>query len=244
MGRFQIFRRNKDKQPQDVVEQPQALTFSQLVEQYGVASYEKQLRAIGLIGGKNWHLDLEKGIITFGNSQQEDELKFPVQLLGTYSHLSGTWIWSWERPEAGIADRALEKVFQILDFGKTYHVNEFITPAFAVDKHFPHLLGLVAVGIYDSSFYYCGDFGDGLVLVTVRDRLIDSASTFEGPTPESVFSQFIASFEVNHRRALQEYLSSKGYEVSMDGNILLAADGEDRIEAEFDTLDRVVKLNR
>ena len=39
-----------------------------------------------------WEIDMETGIVSFGDSL---DLTFEIQLLGTHSRISNTWLWGW-----------------------------------------------------------------------------------------------------------------------------------------------------
>ncbi|WP_376768412.1 DUF6882 domain-containing protein [Paenibacillus planticolens] len=51
---------------------------------------EKQLAINDSIGNLDWNVDMSAGTATFGN-----ELTFPIQMLGSVSHQSNTWLWAY-----------------------------------------------------------------------------------------------------------------------------------------------------
>ncbi|MCL1992792.1 MAG: hypothetical protein FWG66_07580 [Spirochaetes bacterium] len=71
----------------------------ELVENFGAFAVEKQLFFAGMIGKKDYDVDIGKGEISFGG-----DLVFPMQILGTFSHESETWLWSWANTKSGLPE--------------------------------------------------------------------------------------------------------------------------------------------
>jgi len=63
---------------------------SDLFDRHAAASWDKQQALAALVGKHSWQLDSENGVITFN-----ERLKFPVQILGTESDVSNSWLWAW-----------------------------------------------------------------------------------------------------------------------------------------------------
>ena len=75
-----------------------------------------------------WDLDLDNGVITFGNEQRTG-IAARFQILGTYSADDATWLWSWSHPE-------LSKKSEVVARVRDEHpdVPEFSTPTFACSE--------------------------------------------------------------------------------------------------------------
>ena len=74
-------------------------TQQELIERYGGIALDKQLAFGEAIGNNNWNVDMTQGTISFG-----EDLTFPVQVLGTISHSSQTWLWAWANPKSGVSE--------------------------------------------------------------------------------------------------------------------------------------------
>jgi hypothetical protein len=55
---------------------------------------------------------LAAGIATFG-----DDLRFPLQLLGSESHLGGTWLWAWADAQSNLPPALLHLAGWPRDYG-------------------------------------------------------------------------------------------------------------------------------
>ena len=71
---------------------------SHLFSLYAASTLDKQRTLMDLIGEKHrWDFDMKSGEIAFNGKH-----KFPVQIIGTESHQSNTWLWAWANAESGI----------------------------------------------------------------------------------------------------------------------------------------------
>ncbi|MEE3919567.1 hypothetical protein V2I01_18075 [Micromonospora sp. BRA006-A] len=65
-----------------------------------------------LLGERDWQLDVPDGIATFGT-----DLRYRVQLLGTESHLDGTWLWAWANEASNIPPSVLHLAGWLREYG-------------------------------------------------------------------------------------------------------------------------------
>jgi hypothetical protein len=79
--------------------EPVELVTPEFIQLIGLATVEtaaKQERAIadwGLGSGERWSADLAAGTISFDFADRT--LTGPVQVVGSYAHAAGTWLWGW-----------------------------------------------------------------------------------------------------------------------------------------------------
>src|SRR4051812_15603287 len=76
----------------------------QLVERYGGIAIDKQFDFADLIGDNNWNVDMKQGSISFG-----ENLTFPMQVLGTISHASQSWLWAWANTQSGLSESVMQQ---------------------------------------------------------------------------------------------------------------------------------------
>jgi len=232
----------------DAAEQPEATkaqqnlapckTEEELIERFGGLSFEKQLDFADVIGTSNWNVDIQKGEISFG-----PDLVFPIQVLGTFSHSSETWLWAWANTQSGLPDSISQQALTLKKYGEENGLDILKNREFDATTDDLHLLGITASGMLDANAYYIADYGQGAMLVTIKADGLDKLRKDDHYRIATVFPQLISQFEMNHKSALQNYLVSKGYEVAEDGMTLRGTKNGDTIIAEFDELDRLIKLN-
>ena len=69
---------------------------------------ENQFRLYQFLGTHEWSFDMEAGRFTFVNSETKEVLaRCPVQILGTESKESNTWLWAWANEASQIPDPLL-----------------------------------------------------------------------------------------------------------------------------------------
>ncbi len=199
---------------------------------------EKQKNVIELIGDKMWNVDLEEGTLTF-----EGDLTFPVQILRSVSHIDNTWLWIWANKDAQYNEKTLEQANDLKDYGDLHSVYELSAPSFDVHENDWHKIGVTAIGLYDYSFYYRGDYGNGSAIFTIDSVEINKNMKNNPENVLKIFLGLISTFEMNHKNAFRHYLLAKGFSAFKNDSNINGKHGEFSLKAEFDELNRLTKLS-
>jgi len=213
-------------------------TEQELLERYGGIGFERQLDFADLIGSNSWNVDMQKGEMDFGPG-----LVFPIQVLGSFSHSSETWLWAWANTQSGIPQKLLQQALQLQKYGADNEIDLLNISQFDATKDDMHMIGMVASGMFGASAYYIADYGQGALVVTIKSDLIDKVQKNDHYRIPTVFPQLISQFEMNHKAALSNYLMAKGYKVTENDRKLTGSKNGNTITAEFDELDRLTKLS-
>lgn len=206
-------------------------TERELLEQFGAISLDRQHDLLAVIGENDWQVSLPQGEISFGEG-----LTFAMQVLGTFSRESGTWLWAWANPHANFAEASLQQARQLLQYGEANNLPRLQEPDFEATTTDLHLLGFIATGLFEASAYYLADYGHGVLLATLTDPRLEAARQHSHLRTFEVFSQIISQFELRHQPALAAYLAAKGYEVSTSAHGLTAHRNGSTVTAAFDEL--------
>ncbi|RTQ48528.1 hypothetical protein EJV47_16280 [Hymenobacter gummosus] len=210
----------------------------ELLERYSAIAYDKQNDLAEVIGENNWNFDMDAGTISFGPG-----LVFPMQIMGTFSYSSRTWLWAWANTRSGIPAALLQQGRQLKTYGEQQEIDLLKHDAVDAEESDLHLIGTIASGMFDASGYYLADYGQGVMVLTVKSPLIDAQRKRDFPRLLHAFPQAISLFEMRHRPAFISYARLKGYELSEGGATVTARSGSTRITATFDDLDRLTNLN-
>lgn len=213
------------------------VNYDTLFEQYAGIGFEKQYSLAEVIGDNDWNLDMDEGMISFGN------IKMSVQVLGTYSNHSATWLWAWANEASNIPAKLLGQAKELKKMGEEYNIEFLTKEEYKIEPTDVHALGIIASGKFGSSAYYAGDFGDGIALVTLDSPLIDEVEYNEQARILDVFPQVISIFGINHKRALKNYLVAKEYATEETEDLIKATKNNNTIIATFDDNNRLIKLN-
>jgi hypothetical protein len=118
-------------------------------------------KALGkYLNGRNWNLDLTVGIVKFG-----DDLAFPIQLLGSFSELEGTWLWCWDNP--GVDNwppKMLEGAQKLRDLGGIFNI-----PCFPLENISGHEIAMVCSELLGRVPYYRGPYTNGALFFLVQE---------------------------------------------------------------------------
>src|SRR5690349_20348992 len=79
------------------------LNENDFLEKFGALALEKQRNLFSVTEGLTWNVDMDKEELTFG-----DNLTFPMQVLGSFSDSSETWLWIRENKAGGYAESVMK----------------------------------------------------------------------------------------------------------------------------------------
>jgi len=212
---------------------------NELIERYGALAMEKQLFFAGIVGKMNWNVDVKAGEISFDN-----ELTFPMQILGTFSHSSESWLWAWANTKSGLSEKVINLASELKNYGEKNKIDFLTESSFEIERDDLHYIGLIGVGISDSNGYYLGNYGAGTMCLTIESKEIEKKFPNDHISIFSTFPQLISQFEINHKKAFMHYLNQKKYKVEeREDNIIgISASGNEKVQAKFDKLERLTNL--
>jgi hypothetical protein len=209
----------------------------ELLERYCAIAYDKQNDLFDVIGENDWGFDMDAGTISFG-----PELVFPVQILGTFSHSSQSWLWAWANTQSGIPPRLLEQARQLKTYGEEQEIDLLKHDAVDAEEDDLHIIGAIASGMFDASGYYLADYGPGMMVLTVKSEQIDRLRKNAPARVIHAFTQAISFFEMRHKPAFINYATLKGYTVAEATNTVTISAGAASITATFDELGRLTDV--
>lgn len=215
-----------------------ATTEQDLLEQFGGIGLDKQRNLYAVIGDNAWNADMNAGTISFGA-----DLVFPIQVLGTFSHSSETWLWGWANEKSGIAPALLQQALQLKKHGEQHEINLLKNSNFDAAINDLHIIGMIASGMFGASAYYLADYGQGILLATVKSDKIEKENRNDHVRISTVFPELISLFEMNHKAAFTHYVTQKGYTLHESSDQLTATRDNNSITAAFDEQSRLIKLS-
>jgi hypothetical protein len=223
----------------------EALTLDAIVDDAAILSYEHQIHLADLadqLGEHSWQVDLDAGTLTLAGQRN---LQTTVQLLGSASADSGTWLWGWANP-SGFSPRVTEASARIAAFGRHRGVRELADQEIPLGPDTAARLTDAAKVITGSWTSYSGEAGPGTrvyFLVASAELTLPPPSTPRclRAVAESLGSGLIR----DHRRALGSYARFRGLTVSggLDGRSgrMILPDGE--VSVAFDRRGRISDLS-
>jgi len=199
-------------------------SFKTVLSKYGALALDKQENLSELIGDVEGDLDLDEGIVTFG------DVKLPIQVLGFYNDDLKQWSWAWDSENifgAKLIDAACEMKQAGIDAG----IPEFSSPIIQADFNACHTLAMATVGILDLGAYYAVN-EDGLdIFVAIdSDEIPENNSVVK---LKDTYYTFQKNFNVYPKIAFDAYTKLKGYKIKHHDDFDVAYLGESRLIAGY-----------
>ncbi|MDO6516589.1 DUF6882 domain-containing protein [Zobellia uliginosa] len=219
-----------------VLEKTDYKNFEEAVGQNAGLSFEKQMIFGDVIGSKAWELDMGKGKIMF------DSLEFPIQIIGSLSFNDNSWMWAWANTQSGMPENLLIQSNQLKAIGEEKHIEELTDPHFNVEEGFEHKIGMMVCGLFGSKSYYCANYGQGSLVVTIDDDKIPGIDKNNFEKIMSCFPQLISGMELNHKTAFMNYLIDREFQLAISEDKVEGLRNGKVVVAEFDELNRLKSL--
>ncbi|CAM2011416.1 DUF6882 domain-containing protein [Acanthopleuribacter pedis] len=211
--------------------------FDQLFEKQLMISLSRQMALNDTFGDGSWQVDIPSGTLDI-----EGHGQFPMQVLGTESHQSNTWLWAWANEQSDLPAAILRDVEAILDFGREKGIGELTTPTFALDTIDAHQLAIVCTSLAPQNCYYVCSY-DGGALFTLIDHAPDSVNHAPLERINTVIMHAIRNYPIHHRNACTAYLTQQGMFLEEAGDLLAAErPGEGRLELTFSSDGRLENI--
>jgi hypothetical protein len=217
-------------------------TFTDLLEQHAGLTVEKQRALSTLLGSHRWDANIPDGKLSF-TLESGDIITCDIQLIGTESYESQTWLWAWANKQSHLPLKLLRTVMELQEFGVVSNIEALIRDSTPLNEIPAQAFAIVATGFTDADAYYRGDYGSGalycaLKLPDLRERPPTTTLEITG-----VMTELISAVELNHRRAMLNYVKAKSWRVFNEERTITAqaSDGS-RVVAHFDELDRITSL--
>ncbi|WP_254884014.1 DUF6882 domain-containing protein [Aquimarina sp. TRL1] len=233
---------SKDRIPDQDTEFRQVLkkdfkNVNELLEQHAGLSYEKQTIFNDLTGGSAWNIDMNTASISFGS------LSYPIQVIGSLSFNDYSWMWGWANTKSGIPQHLLTNALQLQRFGEQHQVEEFTKGHFYAEEGFEHTMGLIASGLSNANAYFCANYGQGTMVVTIQSPDIPPVDTNSLEKMITVFPQLISAMDIHHKNALLHYMIDKEIPVKISDTKIEGQKNGKYINAEFDEMGRMLKID-
>lgn len=208
-----------------------------LIEQNAGLSFEKQLIFGDVIGSNAWELDMGKGKIMFGT------LEFPIQIIGSLAFNNSSWMWGWANTQSGMPENLLIQSNELKEIGEKKNIKELTEGSFKVEEGFEHKIGMMACGLFNSKSYYCANYGQGTLVVTIDDNKIPKIDKNRFEKIMTSFPLLISGTTLNHKNAFKNYLLDRDFKLSITENSVEGLKNDKVIIGEFDELNRLKSLN-
>lgn len=190
-----------------------------------------------VVKSQNWSVNFSKGTITFGKDE------YPVQLLGSESYVSDTWLWGWEDIN-NTPENVLELVNRVYNYGEKWALAPLTTAYLnltPLENGFT--FSIVSCGLEeDYGIYRCPyDKGDAFVAVeNLPDAVISSGNALE---ISGIINQSISTYELDHKILVCSLLNWNKTPYNWEGQTLTAQFSEGKtLTVEFESAEGNIRV--
>lgn len=220
-----------------IINKPDYKNFNDLVNQNAGLSFEKQQNLNEITGGLAWNINLNTSTLSFGN------IDLPIEVIGSLSFNDYSWMWGWANSKSGIPENLLKSSLNIKKIGEEKQIEEFTKGHFSVEEGFEHKMGTVASGILGADAYFCANYGQGTMVLTLKSDKIPKIDNNKTEKILTTFPQVIGGMDLNHKEAFKSYLIDLNFKLNVSESKIKGLKNNKTLVAEFDEMNRLKTLN-
>ncbi len=158
------------------------------------------------LGDHRINIDLEKALIDFG-----DNRTFPIQLLGTESKISNTWLWSWANTKSQFPTYLIEAAEMMREHEFGVAVAELTTPQFSVDQVNGFELSLLGSSWIPGTVPFVYHYEDGSLHMLIEELPNSIGEICSMQRISTIIHDIIANPIIDPLWAIDAFLRSEGF---------------------------------
>ncbi len=209
------------------------------LEQYALASLEKQEKFACLLGEYTADINYDTGLARFTGG-----FEFPFQVLGTESDNTLSWLWAWADEQAEIPAGLLKSSLQMKAWGENNGIREFTMSSVDLNQADGRVLSLISSGVCEAGCFFREDYDGGALFLLLFGSEIDLQPSLAAADLIRQFSDLIALNDLNHQNTLLSYLRRKHIPIAEQGAVIeFDLESGERMSMEFGPAKDLIKIN-
>lgn len=186
--------------------------FTQLVEDHAVTRLLRQMAVERLVGdAPEWRANLDAGELRIGGR------RFPVDVVGTESHVVHTWVWAWPNPSFSAEQTAGSAALR--EYGARHGIDVLQSDEeIPLDVVSGELAGIAASAVAGADGFFVGRHEEGAVAFLLYDGQLANATPEPTDLPFAL-TRLLASAPFDVGRAVRSFAQhpAAGYEAAEHG---------------------------
>lgn len=208
------------------------------VELYVLRGLGRMRMLDDLRGDKPWNVDLAAGTLQLG------EQSFEVQILGTFSASTRTFLWAWANPGAVAWGAAMSSVNELRSLGERKGYAVFRTPKVAESWVHPRELAPVAAEIAGDYPVFVGAYDGGEVYLMISDVDLDlDLKDFSLAYIPGILLQLSSITVCNQKACAKEFGEHLGFTATDGSNTTYFTRGDDSFDVTYDESGRIQRVS-
>lgn len=119
-----------------------------------------------LFSWPRYDYDQDAGTLSFSSNGRVGVVA-DIQIVGSTSKISGTWLWSWDNPS--IAERVRCCMLDVREYGATHRLEKLTTPKWPADEYDAWEMTAAAAFILKAEGAYRAPHDNGAVFMVLRN---------------------------------------------------------------------------
>jgi len=215
-------------------------TFAELLALHAATTLARQRVLAQVVGERPCRLELREGVVAFG-----EDMRFPVQVLGTWEAGTGDWRWAWAETGDALPARLLSDGFALRNQGEANGLRALSARGGTMDRAGLDAFAAVCRGLTGAGAWQLveGDAGTRATLVLLRGLPARVAARVPDGQIRGVLEAALARFDVVPRQAAMHFMSQQGFGIEETPDGFVARRGRDsRFVLAFDAAGRLARL--
>ena len=145
-----------------------------------------------------WSIDVAGGTICLG-----ERGTYPIQVLGTVSRTSETWLWSWANKKANIKKQSMRVATVLCELGKQENLFELTKSQFYAERINGMDLALLSSSFFDTMIAFEWQHQHGCIYILIENLPAELLSRkIENPRVLTIIKHMLASPSIDHANAV------------------------------------------
>jgi hypothetical protein len=190
------------------------------------------------LGEYSWEFRMDDGLVAFSFEDGRPPIACSVQLLGTVSDQSRTWLWAWANVESDIPASLLRGAEKVREAGSANGLHVFSEKQMPLrHERLGEEIAIICSGYLECYTYFVCPYECEAVYISIEKRPSEQPlASRDVMLALKVIREGVSAFEFNHRKAVLSYLRRPIIEKSDE---MVWTIGSQSIRVEFDDRDRI-----
>lgn len=188
------------------------MTNSLALEDYVFQQTENALRIADVMPEDfSWNIDVPSGLLMFTSATGQEVARLPIQLVGTQSDATQTWLWAWANEASGLPDAVTVAARKLRDTAAqsgspntAMFTNAGEVPL--TSEEFGREMGMICAGVVGGFGVYRCPYAGGALWTVIESFPQAQALPPDAMRTMKTITMAISNYDVDHKAAARAYL--------------------------------------
>ncbi|WP_394838658.1 hypothetical protein LVJ94_17350 [Pendulispora rubella] len=186
--------------------------------------------------GKPWTADLERGELQLGSTT------FRVEILGTFSFKTKTFLWAWANPGAMAWSASLGSANALRAWGKQFGQAVFAETEILADRVNPNELAYVSAELVGGYPVFVGSYDGGAAFMLLKDLRLE-LEQLPLAYLQGIILDLPAFTHADPRECIRSFLRRLGFALVETSSAMKVTRSDANFVIEYDEQGRIAKIS-